>query len=257
MNRNLPLALRIKVLLSGAVFWIGFIFFAFGTVIFSVFAMSINFSDLKISKTDPTVKGRIIEVSYTQASENEKPIYEYQFLYSVNGEEFRNSSYDIFRTLPSDSTIEVIYSSQNPQISKIKGMRAGLMPLWVLLLVGIFPTIGFLFLLFSTLRKIKILQIMRVGLIAQGTLTRQEPTNTRINNRTVYKLFFSFTALDGQKYEAVGSTHLTERLTDEKTEMLVYDPQKPTDAVMLDVLPSVVKKYFQNEDFGFGNSSNY
>ena len=64
-----------------------------------------------------------------------------------------------------------------------------------------------------------------------------EPTNTRINNQTVYKLTFEFTTDDGRRYEATARSHRPFVLEDEPQEQLLYDPYNPKKAVLLDSLP--------------------
>ena len=59
-----------------------------------------------------------------------------------------------------------------------------------------------------------------------------------MNNRRVYELAFEFTARDGRKYQATARTSDPSRLEDEREEPLLFDPEKPQDAVLLDEAPS-------------------
>jgi hypothetical protein len=81
-------------------------------------------------------------------------------------------------------------------------------------------------------------RLLRDGVFTTGVLKSKRPTNTRVNNRTVYVLDFEFTARDGRRCIATARTSMTERLTDEREEPLLYNPEKPEDAVMLDDAPS-------------------
>ena len=67
-----------------------------------------------------------------------------------------------------------------------------------------------------------------------GVLKAKRATNTTVNNRRVFELTFAFTARDGRQSEAKARTSITERLQDEREEPLLYNPEKPEDAIMLD-----------------------
>lgn len=80
-------------------------------------------------------------------------------------------------------------------------------------------------------------RLLEHGKIAFGKLASSEATSTRINNQPVIKLIFSFTANDGDEYEAVAKTHQPGDLEDEAEEPLLYDEADPYYALMLDDLP--------------------
>jgi len=83
----------------------------------------------------------------------------------------------------------------------------------------------------------KAIRLLKYGKIGMGTLKSKEPTGTRINNQTVYKLTFEFTAEDANKYEAIVKTHRPAVLEDNAQERLLYDELNPPYSVMLDSLP--------------------
>ena len=57
-------------------------------------------------------------------------------------------------------------------------------------------------------------------------------------------MFFEFTA-DAKVYKISANTHEPEKLEDEEKEMLVYDPENPEKATLVDNLPKVVRKYLE------------
>ena len=83
-------------------------------------------------------------------------------------------------------------------------------------------------------------RVLENGLLAYGNLVGKEATNTEVNDQTVYKLIFEFTAEDGRPYRAEHRTHRTEDLEDDDEEALVYDPRHPYDNVLVDGLPGRV-----------------
>ena len=100
---------------------------------------------------------------------------------------------------------------------------------------------------FSTKKAINAIYILKIGEIAYGKFLYKESTNTTVNKQRVFKLFFEFTAKDNKLYKTVAKTHHYHRLEDDDEEKLVYDPDDPENAVLLDALPRAVRKYFANE----------
>jgi hypothetical protein len=116
------------------------------------------------------------------------------------------------------------------------------MPPFGLVFAAIFPFIGLVMFLFALKKSSKYLRIVKTGKLAYGTFISSEPTNTKINNSRVYRYYFEFNDENGMKYKATGETH-TGRLSDEPQELLVYNPNNPNEAVMVDALPKKVKSY--------------
>ena len=106
----------------------------------------------------------------------------------------------------------------------------GLMPI-------IFPLVGLCLMTVGLRKGIRGNRLLAIGHQTTGKLKSKVATSTKINNRTVFKLTFEFTAADGIGYEAVGKTHKPEKLEDEAEEPLLYNPILPSYVVMLDALP--------------------
>ncbi|MEA3452569.1 MAG: hypothetical protein U9Q83_11810 [Bacteroidota bacterium] len=120
-------------------------------------------------------------------------------------------------------------------------------PVWILLFIGIFPVIGFLMLFFGIKKRLRYLNILQVGRVTFGVYNRRETTGSSVNEQAVFRLFFDFKADDGNMYQAHGETHKTYRLEDEQLEPLVFNPENPSEAIMIDALPYSVRKAFAVE----------
>jgi hypothetical protein len=123
-----------------------------------------------------------------------------------------------------------------PSLSRIQGSRASIAGLGVSF-VYIFPIVGLALAMFGVRTGIRRRYLLSSGELALGTLKLKEPTNTKINNQTVYKYTFAFEVPGGGTYEATAKTHLQRKLEDEDFERLVYDPRDPSEATLLDELP--------------------
>lgn len=246
-RRTLPVSVQLKIWFGNIFCSMGLIFFLFGLPFAFVFISFSSLFEPGINNEDPYAKGRIVNYSSTNASINDVTVYEYTYrFYTSKGEVVTDVGYTTGKLFSNDESIRVQYKKDNPEISRAEGMRASEFGGPVALFVLIFPGIGMVFMIIGTRKTINSIRVLKVGQLAEGRYLSQEATNMKVNNQTVYKLFFEFMAKDGRKYNAVAKTHKTNRLLDEEFEKLVYDPNEPSNAVLLDALPKGVKKYFLN-----------
>jgi len=241
--RSVPLAVRAALLFGGFLNQFGWGFFGFGMIFVWVFGM----------RTDPLawrdfagdlqqVQGVVTRCEDTGASvggsEHSRgtPIYAHHFRFEVNGQSYEGVSYTVGTQTKPAQAVTVEFPPGNPARCRIRGMQTAMFPPW-LLLICIFPVVGFCFLTAGFLRGRRAIRLLKEGLVARGALRSKEPTNTRINRRTVYKLTFAFQDELGQTHEAVARTHEPERLEDDAEEPLLYDPVHPSRATLLDHLP--------------------
>lgn len=238
--RSVPWPIRGQLLFGGFFSQFGWLWLGFTLIFMWVFGGLTGINDLNfLIRNTATASGTITSIESTSTSENETPVYANHFTFRVERleAEFRGVSYTTGRQFQVGETVAVEYVDGNPDISRIQNTRSGTFSLWVSCLVGIFPAIGFVFVGIGLSSGFKANRLLTHGKVALGTLIDKSPTNTRINNQTVYKLTFEFTADDGQPYQATAKSHTPYLLEDEVTEQLVYDPYRPTRAVLLDSLP--------------------
>ena len=236
--RPVPFLLRAQVLFGGIFSFIGWIFFAFGmgfAVVFGSFADVTSWYHFR--GPVGTANGTVIEVKETSASENNVRIYAYKYSFRAEGADYEGVSYLPGRQHEPGEAVVVEYVEGNPALSRIRGMRRAEFGPWVLFVL-VFPLVGFIFILVSLRGGLKANRLLTHGKLAWGELVSKEPTNTRINNRVVYKLTFEFQPEEGGHAQAVARSHMPEKLQDEKRERLLYDPFHPETAVLLDSLPA-------------------
>ncbi len=234
--RHVPLSLRI-VNFFNPVAQIGFFVFGFGMIFYWAFAGNADFSFLTFRGPHARATGRLLSVQSTGASENDQSIEAFHYEFTVNGERILGTSYTTGRTMPEGDTVPIEYSPDDPYRSRIAGMRRAHFGPGVLF-VTIFPIIGLVVLVLSTKVGAKRNRLLRNGLFTTGVLKSKEPTNMTVNKRRVYELRFDFVARNGQRYEATARTTDTTRLEDETQEPLLYDPDEPTRAYVLDEAPA-------------------
>lgn len=238
--RHVPWPVRGQVLFGGFANQFGWLFFGFGLIFIWFFGSMADLSSIYFSLGQvETIAGVVSEVEETSATESDIRVYASHYTFRVEQleQEFPGVSYTTGPRFSSGDQVTVEYLAQNPEISRIQGARANLFSPWVVCLVGIFPSVGLGFLAVGVRQGIKGYRLLTNGRVGLGRLISKEPTNMRVNRKTVYKLTFEFKSDEGLTYQAVAKTHLTHLLLDEAQEQLLYDPANPTYAVMLDDLP--------------------
>ncbi|HEU4522740.1 MAG TPA: DUF3592 domain-containing protein [Thermoanaerobaculia bacterium] len=234
--RNLPITLRIANLYN-LVTLIGFAVLGFGMIFVFTFVANADLSFVTLRGELERVAGRVTRVEETSASENETRVIANHYEYSVAGRPFQGVAYATGQRLSVGETVDVEYKPADPKLSRVPGMRRAMFSPFVLF-VAIFPLIGFGMVAGGMAMGGKRNHLLRNGLIAHGTLKEKLPTNITVNNMPVWKLVFEFSARDGRRHEATAKTTDPSRLEDERQETLLYDPDQPSRAYLLDEAPA-------------------
>lgn len=241
--RAVPSTVRLRVLFGGMLNQMGWFFFGFGMIFVWIFLLHADLTSFYLFRGDlETVPGTLTTSQRTSFSEGGSkgrrgtPIYQHQYTYTADGIRYDGVSYSTGYNLQAGARVTIEYPRGKPGLSRIHGMRrAAFGP--VVAFVIIFPLVGAGLLAPGLRQGWRANRLLAQGKVALGTLQSKEPTNSRINNKPVYKLTFQFRADDGQTYSAVAKTYQPGDLEDDQQEELVYDPLFPTCAVMVDSLP--------------------
>jgi hypothetical protein len=234
--RYVPLSLRIVNFFNVGT-QAGWGVFGFGMIFVWVFTLNADLSFLDFRGEHYKVLGKVTDVRSTGASENHQQIYAHHYEYSVAGSSFNSTSYAKGNTLDSGTPVTVEYDPANPSKSRIEGMRRGQFSPAVLFVV-IFPLVGLAILIPSTIWGRRRNHLLENGIFTTGKLLGRRPTNMTVNKRPVIELVFEFTTRDGRRCEATARTTNPQKLEDEAQEPLLYDPENPEKACLLDEAPA-------------------
>jgi len=234
--RRVPFSLSIVNSLN-ALAQIGWAVFGFGMIFFWGFVTNADFSFITFRGEHGTASGVVTRVVDTRASQNRSRIRANHYQYSVAGKSFDGVSFSNGSSVSQGDSVNVEYAVDSPEKSRIEGQRRKMFGAGVAF-VTIFPLIGFLLLFFAMRWGSRRARLLRDGVLTTGVLKAKRPTNMTVNNRRVFELDFEFTARDGRKCIAKARSSITDRLEDERQELLLYDPEKPEDAVLIDDAPS-------------------
>ncbi|MBL4849318.1 MAG: DUF3592 domain-containing protein [Planctomycetes bacterium] len=200
----------------------------------------LNFADeLRFATSKPEeVSGRIKASAGTSVEVNERPVVAFEFTFTDgSGVKREATSYSQQSEMPAGRTVSVEYLASDPDTARIVGMRLATFPVWIVLLMGAFPCVGVLLIMRGLRRGLENRRLLRSGRLALGKLLSREATNVSINEQPVMELTFAFVDHEGRSQRLRHKTHLIDALVDDDEERLLYDPQDPTRAVLLDDLP--------------------
>jgi hypothetical protein len=234
--RRVPLSLRVVNFFNG---WAqaGWGIFGFGMIFFWIFGTSADLSFLTFRNPTGRTTGHVTRVEDTNASENKQHIRIAHYQYSAAGDWLAGKSYTTGGTPSVNDEVTVEYDEDNPRRSRIEGMRRAMFGPWVLL-VSIFPAIGLAFLIPATLSGRKRNHLLQNGILTTGQAIDRRPTNVRINNQPLWEVVFEFHDRNGQRRECCARAVDTTRLEDESSEALLYDPEDPSKACVIDEAPA-------------------
>jgi hypothetical protein len=236
--RHVPLGVRLRVLFGGPMQQFGWLFFGFGLAFVWAFAFNSDVGAL-VRPFVPVASavGSVIDVTETNASENDSMIYavSYQFA-APDGKSYNGTSYTTGLMYAPGDRAPVEFAIRRPQDSHLKGARRAMFGP-AALLSALFPAIGLVFVTIGMWDGVKANQLLRSGRLALARLRTAEGTNASVNNRQVVRLVFEFVAHDGTPHAVEVRTSLPDPLQDEAEEIVLFDPGDPDYAVMLDGLP--------------------
>lgn len=202
--------------------------------------------ELAIFPTAQTT-GDIEKVNTTNIYENRRQVYEYVFSYNVKGNHYTGKSYSTGNSDLGSMPREIIYSIQNPTNATITGQRNTITSVWIFVFV-LFPIVGLGLLISSVLEGLRICRVLSYGVLTTGKYITSTSTNVRVNDRTIYKLEFTFKSQDGSMQQGFVNSAMPENLTDDKEEQLIYNQNNPTEILLIDDLPFGAES-FVNETF--------
>lgn len=236
-NRRLNVFTTIKVLFGGAHVQIASILF-WGLLSLTIWLVSMYGTGITIGGEWVPAKGLYLGMGDSSMEINDEPVYPYYFAYSVNGQPYEGYSYDYYKEYTKEEEIEIEYQSNDPKRSRIIGMTETPTNFIITYILAFVTLISLLMLFFGLRANQKYFYLLRHGRIAQGRYLRSRATSTKINDETVYEYEFEF-EVDERSYIAKCKTHLHNRVEDEETETILYDPRDPNYNVVSDAVSDI------------------
>lgn len=213
-----------------------------------VFLYNLQFIDfdeqLYLDKNSPLGKGKIQYVFPTSVSINEEVIYGYEYVFYSPIGNINWVSYQAGNYYDIGELVDIQYNLKHPEINRIKGMsNTPRDPIYFT--STILTLVGLILFLINLYKGRKYLNIIKKGELAQAKLVRVEDTLTRVNDQTVYKMYFKFKAKNGKVYTSTVKTRQTAKFRDERKEWLFYNKKNPNQSVLVDKLPGKMPSFIK------------
>jgi hypothetical protein len=234
--RSVPLPVICSAMLGitgsiGAIFLINGLLF---TLIFTSGIRPIDTLRLALSKT--TARGEVTSVSGTNSTENDVPVYEYEFTFTTNREErVSGRSYSTGREWSVEDTVTIEYVPEAPHIARIKGARTSTFTPWVLFVL-IFPAVGAGLFGWSAINGWQQVVLLRYGHIADARILSTRETGTTVNNSPILIYSYEILTSAGETFQGSAKALPTDRLGDEESEPALYLPDKPSQSTLVDAI---------------------
>lgn len=243
VRRTVPWSTRLVVLFGGGAATFGWFFFAFGMIFVWIFGAQGDYSSLFLLRgklqTEPAMVTEVRDSGFSEGGGKHRkgtPIIACDYEFTSAGKKYAGTSYRRGRGVKEGDRATAEFSPGRPGFSRLRGMRRAPLGPFVAF-VFIFPTVGLGMALPGLWRGVRNLRLLCDGQIAAGRLIEKKATDVLVNERIVYRLTFEFTDAGGMTRQTVVRTPFPERLSDEGTEQLFYNPRRPAHATLLDDLP--------------------
>ncbi|MFC2080607.1 DUF3592 domain-containing protein [Bacteroidota bacterium] len=250
----IPLRIRLLHNFGRSAFIIGFLFTLIGLAFVIYFSFQLNWKMIFAGPNDlAPVQAYITENHETQYLVNDKPLNEYHYRYDfAEGSAYSGVFLEYAGTYRTGQEIQVEYLKKSPEISRIQGKdRRNYDQIMFLSGVGGL-LVGFFFLYPSCRKTRRERKIIMSGLPAKGKLILAEPTSLNVNEQTVYNLTYEYLTLKNIPQKVSVRSHMIRNLSEEHYENLIYDPSKPSRAVIVDTLPDSVARYIKGKLYTAG-----
>lgn len=241
--RRVPFTTALSLHFGGSLTVLSWIFVAFGMLFVMAFGWNVNFTEpFKFRGQLQTAQAVITDAYETNMSVNEEPVVQWFYRYEVDGQTYDGNSYSHGRWHDQGEKVIVEFPPGSPERARIVGGRLGQSPLWVFVFVTTFPVVGLVGAFFGLRSGHRAYRLLRNGVLTRGSLRSKVPTAMTVNDAPVYEMTFAFSPQGfPREFTCVAKAHDTHALEDESTERILYLPNDPTVAVLLDSLPEGVR----------------
>ncbi len=247
-QRHIPFWVGIALFFSNPMLIFGIIFTFLGG--FAVYMLSDElFTKKNIKDSDPITQAVITRIEREETSNDDQTIRTYKYYYefeTTSGKKIKNYSEHHDKIAECGDILSVQYNPDNPEESRFTDFKeVGKGGLYILFL---FPLIGIITLILLLVKVVKKVRIMRIGQTVYGTYEKKKATDSSVNGKRVYEMFFTFTAPNGKEYEIKTKTYRPEYLEDDEKELIIFDLKNPKNALPVDVLPQFAKQFIVKDD---------
>ncbi|MGB0833173.1 MAG: hypothetical protein ACPGR2_01480 [Psychrobium sp.] len=238
-NRQVPVPTAIKTVFGRARTYLGYGVFSFLMVFAWVFGGNSDANFYRYwGELTPTT-GIIVKVVETNTEINEETVWANVYEYTDDaGYTYVRDAFTTGWSFSVAETVKVKYVTDSPEFAQVEGASNSFFGSWALLFY-LPPMIGIFFIKSGISQGLIDLQLLKNGKIVKSKLVDKKPTSVVINDRTVYEMQFEYSS-GKDKHRRTLSTSHPEKFEDDVHEYLIFDPNQPEKAQLVDDLSANV-----------------
>lgn len=209
--------------------------------LFLLFPWRIHDDIRMVTSTPAKAAGKVTAAPDSNMTVNEVPVYRTEFVFSVDGTEWRGESFSRGRRYAVGQEVVVEYLPESPKVSRIEG--TSLTYGWFGLLVLLFPLFGVGMIVGGIVSYRRKTRILRMGVFAAGEVLDVRPTNVTINEKRQYRIEVGFKLPDGTERTVSWKTTdagdidvARSRRASGVVVGVLYDADSPSDSILVDTL---------------------
>ncbi|HYF64347.1 MAG TPA: DUF3592 domain-containing protein [Herpetosiphonaceae bacterium] len=234
---------QVRLLFGGGLSQFAWIWFILSSMIGWIFLQNTDVRALTFERGQLTgAPGTIIQGWVNAEGFNDEDIYTYKYRFSTpDGEQtYEGISYSDVLFRPGQA-VAVDYHVDNPANSRIRNMRqAPLSHTNLIWIVGL-PLFGLLLIAVGLRRGRRAIRLLTAGVLAPSRVVSNTATGMEINDRTVYALVFGYLSALGDEHTVKLKTTDRAIAHDEQSRCVIYDPDRPAEALIVGSLPDPVE----------------
>lgn len=239
-ERSIPLSVYLNLFLGSREHISGWWFMGVTMLFMWLFIPNVDYSIFYLWGDVTQVEGEITGFTEITTPILENDWYENSYtFFTPEGQQLNDFSYSQSVGKSAGQPVTVVYPAGKPYLSKIEGMsRDTLSPLYLFFLL--IPGIGLLSIIIGVVISFRMASLLRKGNIAEAELISHTSESTAETNTPLTKLTFAFEDQRGERVKFTYETANPKELMDEKTELVLYPPDNPEKAMLLDSVPTKI-----------------
>jgi hypothetical protein len=192
--------------------------------------------DIRLATEGTTARGIVNEVSGTNSTENDVPVYSYRFTFTTrDGGRVTGVSYTTGWRWDVEDTVTVEYVPDLPYIARIQGARSSTFSPWVLFVL-VFPAVGAVMFLSAAVGGLREVELLRFGEVADARIVSSRPTGATVNDVPVMEYTYEIVTSAGEVFDGKDKSLLTDRIGDETAEPALYLRSNPRRSTLVDAI---------------------
>lgn len=237
--RQVPIKTQIEVFIRGRKNLVALILLVGGIVLSMALVSSDAYKSILFIGGAEEMRGKVTAVLETGERRGGQPLKRVLYNYAIDEKTYSGEGYASATQFEVGQRIKLEHPKLSKSHSRSQDMDARTWSLIFLLV----PLTGLIGTLSNLKENLKVLHLIKSGIVTKGVLVQKERTGKREEGEDVYTLTFQFKDQEGKVQHIKDFTTEPSNYRNGIPEKIVYSPKEPTKAMTVDNLPVDVYLY--------------